>query len=329
MKKALYRIEAEGSDITPLIKDRFIDLTITDSAGEDSDTFSLTLDNRDDKLEFQATGSTLRIWIGYEGEALTDKGTYTIDEWTEGLEDGTVEVSGKASNMKESLKAQKTRTHEDITLGELAAKVAKEHGYSSAVHPELNGIYLGHINQTSESDMNLLTRLCRQNGAIMKVVEGIVTVLPSDKAQNAAGASLPVTVIDDPSESSGRVTLQERGAFGAVTVSYFDAEAQQTVNVTIKGKDSKAPETKLKGSYRNADEAAAAAAAHMSKAQRGKATMSLDRPLTPGIIAPGKVHVVNHRKSANGFWYVDTATHTLGASGASATSLSLTTESQG
>ncbi|MGL4753744.1 MAG: contractile injection system protein, VgrG/Pvc8 family [Aeromonadaceae bacterium] len=329
MKKALFRIEANGSDITNLIKDRFIDLTVTDAAGEDSDTFSLTLDNRDDKLEFQATGDTLRIWIGLEGDALTDKGTYTIDEWTEGLEDGVVEVSGKASNMKATLKTQKTRTHEGITLGALTAKIAGEHGYSSAVHADLAGIHLGHLNQTGESDMNLLTRLCRDHGAFMKVTDGVMTVLPSDKAQTASGASLPVFVIDDPTESSGRVTLQERGSFGAVTVSYFDASAQQTVNVTVKGKDPKAPTTQLKGSYRNADEAGAAALAHINKAQRGKAVMSLDRPLTPGIIAPGKVRVTGHRKSANGEWFVDSATHTVGSSGASSTSLSLTTEQQG
>lgn len=328
MKRGLYKIEAEGADVTALIADRFISLTVTDSAGEDSDTFSLSLDNRDDLLETPATGYKLRIWMGLEGSPLIDKGTYTVDEVTEGLDDCIMEISGKASNMKGTFKAQKSRTHETTTLGALTQKVAGEHGYKSAIHPELAGVKVGHVNQKGESDMNLLTRLCRQNGAIMKVTDDIITVLPVQRAENASGQALPTITISDPSESSGRVTIQERGTYGAIQVSYFDEDTQRHVNVTVKGKDDKAPVQTLKGNFKSAAEAGAAAAAKMNEHQRGKATMSLDRPLTPEIISPGKVVVTGHRKLANGSWYVETATHTVGSDGVSSTSLSLTTEEQ-
>lgn len=323
MKKALYRIEVEGRDITPLISDRFLGLTVTDSAGEDSDTFSLTLDNRDDRLEFPITGVKVRVWMGLEGEVM-DKGLYTLDEVNEGLTSGEIELSGKASNMKASFKAQKTQTHESGTLNDLAVKIAKAHGYSSAVHKALADIPVGHINQRAESDMNLLTRLARENGGIMKVADDILTILPVDKAETASGVALPVTVIDDPTESDGSVTIQERGSFSAIKVSYFDEAAQKNVDVTVKGSGA-GPEHHIKGAYKTPEQAAAAAAAALSKHQRGKATMSLTRPLSPGIIAPGKVQVVNHRRSANGVWYVESATHTIG-DGTSGTSLSLTTE---
>ncbi|APU00426.1 hypothetical protein [Aeromonas phage 3] len=324
MKEGHYRIMAEGADITARIADRFISLTLTDSAGEDSDTFSLVLDNRDDKLRFPGTGTKLRIWIGPEGE-LMDKGSYTVDEISEDLWLGDLEISGKATDTKGTLKAQKTRTWEAQTLGAIARKIARDNGYGCTVNPRMDSIKIPHTAQKAESDMNLLTRLCRKHSGIMKVGDGRVLITPKGSGETANGQPLPVTVISDPNESKGRVTLQERGTFGAVVVSWFDAAAQANISLAVKGRKD-GPTQTLKGKFRNQDEAVAAATAFLEQQERGKATMSLERPLTPDIVAPGKVRVVGHRQAANGLWYVESATHFVGSGRPSGTSLSLTTE---
>lgn len=324
MKRGDYRIEVQGTDITRVIADRFISLTVTDVAGAASDSFSLKVDNRDDKLAYPLTGAKLRIWIGPEGE-LMDKGLYTVDEVSEDLQTGDLEISGKAMNTKGTLKAQKTKTWEATTLGELVKVIASQNGYGYTVHPACQGIKLGHINQKAESDMNLLTRLCKKHSALMKVGNDKLLVAPKNSGDTADGRPLPVFNIIDPTESKGRVTLQERGTFGAVKVTWFDADRQQTISVTVKG-TGEGPTHVLKGKYRDQEEAIAAATAELQKHERGKATMSLDRPLTPDIVAPGKVKVSGHRKSANGVWYVESATHYVGSGQVSSTSLSLTTE---
>ncbi|AWH15337.1 hypothetical protein [Aeromonas phage 14AhydR10PP] len=324
MKEGHYRIMAEGADITALISDRFISLTLTDNAGEDSDTFALTLDNRDDRLKFPGTGTKLRIFIGPEG-ALMDKGSYTVDEISEGLEIGDLEISGKATDTKGTLKAQKTRTWAAQTLGAMARKIAGENGYGCTVNPRMEGIKLPAIAQKAESDMNLLTRLCKKHSGLMKVGDGKVLITPKGSGETASGLPLPVVVISDPSESKGRVTLQERGTFGAVVVSWFDAGRQANISLTVNG-PKEGPTQTLKGKFRNQDEAVAAATAFLEEQDRGKATMSLVRPLTPDIVAPGKVRVVGHRQSANGSWFVESATHYVGSGQVSSTSLSLTTE---
>ncbi|MGL5093723.1 MAG: phage late control D family protein [Aeromonas sobria] len=324
MKRGHYRVVAEGADITALISDRFISLTLTDNAGEDSDTFSLTLDNRDDKLKFPGTGTKLRIFIGPEG-SLMDKGLYTVDEISEGLEIGDLEISGKATDTKGTLKAQKTRTWAAQTLGAMARKIAGENGYGCTVNPRMDGIKIPATAQKAESDMNLLTRLCKKHSGLMKVGDGKVLITPKGSGETASGEPLPVVVISDPSESTGRVTLQERGTFGAVVVSWFDAGRQANVSLTVNGpKDG--PTQTLKGKFRNQEEAIAAATAFLEEQDRGKATMSMVRPLTPDIVAPGKVRVTGHRQSANGSWFVESATHYVGSGSVSSTSLSLTTE---
>lgn len=324
MKRGIFRVEADSKDITEIIKDRFLDLTITDAAGKDSDTFSLSLDNRDDKLAFPATGFVVRVWLGLEG-GLVDKGSYTVDEITEGLEGGILDISGKATAMTGGLKAQKTRTWEaPLLLGKFVQDIASEHGYSCAVHPDLSNVDVGHQNQKAESDMNLLTRICEAKGALMKAGGGHLLVVPRDASEAATGAPLPVIVIDDPSESSGRVTLQERGTYAAVKASYFDAATQSLKWVTAKG-DGSGETLELKGQFKDEEEALSKAKSKLADAKRGKATMSLIRPLTPEIVSPGHVRVVNHRQSANGLWSVESATHHVGQQGVSSTSLNLAT----
>lgn len=324
-KRGMFKIEAEGRNITALIADRFLGLTVTDSDGKNSDTMALSLDNRDDKLKFPATGAKLSIWIGDEGD-LVNKGLFTIDEITEGLEDGIVEVSGKAADMKGTIKSQKTRTWEaPLTLGQLVQHIAGEHGYTAKVHTNCGNVELGHLNQRSESDMNLLTRLCEAHGALMKVGNGNLLVAPREAAENADGVPLPMTVIDDPSESSGRVTIQERGSCGAVQACYFDEGLQQLVNVVVKGQDAEGPTVELKGRCKSQEEAVAKAKARLDEAARGRATMTLNRPLTPEIVSPGKVRVVGHRQSANGIWIVKSAVHYVGPDSVSNTALTLST----
>lgn len=320
MKSATFRIEADGADITALIMDRFLDLTVTDQAGKDSDTFALRLDNRDDKLQFPATGYGLRIWMGIDG-SLCDKGLYQVDEITEVFPSGVLEVSGKAADMNGSLKAQKTCTWEaPLKLGVLLSTIARDHGYQPQCHPSLADIELGHINQKAESDLNLLNRMCEQHGALMKAGGGYLMAAPREAGENAAGVSLGEVPIDNPSESSGRVTIQERGACGSVEASYFDEKAQQTVNVVVKGGDG--PKVTLKGKCKDRDEAEAKARAHLSNSARGRATANLETTLRPEIVSPGKVRITNHRQSLNGSWFVNTAEHTIGK-GYSRSSLTL------
>ncbi|MGL4755176.1 MAG: phage late control D family protein [Aeromonadaceae bacterium] len=324
-KRALFKIEAEGDDITALIADRFLGLTVSDSDGKNSDTMTLTLDNRDDKLKFPSTGAKLGVWIGSKG-ALVNKGIFSIDEITEGIEDGVVEVSGKAADMTGSIKSQKTRTWEGpLTLGKLAEIIAAEHGYSHKVHTGCVNIELGHLNQRSESDMNLLTRLCETHGSLMKIGNNCLLIVPREAGENADGEPLPIVDIDDPSESSGRVTIQERGKYAAVQTCFFDEALQQLVNVVVNGEGMEGPTLELKGRCKNSDEANSKAKAKLEELARGRATMTLKRPLTPEIVSPGKVRVSRHRQSANGIWFVKGAEHYVGPDEVSGTTLRLST----
>ena len=324
MKKAAFKVEFEGRDVSSLIADRLISLVVQDSADDKSDSFTLILDNRDDLINFPKIDGQIGVWIGYDG-ALVHKGTFFTDEVSEDLTTGEIDIQAKATRMTGEIKAQKTKTWGGITLGGLADQVAAQNGMVAKVHPEMDGVELGHVNQRAESDMALLTRLTKDNGGMMKVFDGRIVITPKASGQTASGTDIPLVVIDNPSTSEGRVTLQERGTHGAVQASYFDEENQVTVNVVAKGGEG--PVKVLKTMEKTPQAALAKARAHQAELARGNATMSLTRPLTPEIVAPGKVHVKGHRKTANGIWFVESVTHTIGGSGVASSVMSLTTES--
>ena len=146
--------------------------------------------------------------------------------------------------------------------------------------------------------------------------------------------ALAVTVIDDPEKSSGRVTIQERNDYQSA-VAYWFSEAEQRKVPAVAGIVAGAvaifgeaaqdagqavddaasvvgPRYIIRKTYTDQKSAQEAAAAKLKQLQRGKSTMSITRPLTPGIVAEGRLDVRNHRASANRLWQVESVTHVVG-----------------
>jgi phage protein D len=307
LKNADYQVLANAKDITALIRDRLLQLSVHDAAGEDSDTVSIKLDNRDNAVQFPATGATLDVHIG-EPDALIFKGTFEVDELTEPLDDDTLTIHGKASKLKGSFKAPKDATFDDITLGDLVQQIAGAHSYEPAIAPELASIRFDHIDQRGESDMNLLTRLAREHGAVAKPVANRLVVVPKGQSKTVSGRSLPDIEISDPDNSSGQVTIQERGDYQSVTAYWFDEPNQNKVAETA---GSGEPKFTIRKTHGSQEEAQAAADAKLKSLKRGKATLNITRPLTPEIVPEGKIKLTNHKESANGLWLVEEVDHVI------------------
>lgn len=302
-----YQILANTKDITSLIRDRLLRLSVRDAAGEESDTISLTIDNRDGVVQFPATGAALEVRIGTKGE-LISKGVFEVDELSEPLDDDTLTIHAKASKMKSSFKAPKNATFDDISFGELVTKIASEHGYQPAIAQSLASVRFTHIDQKSESDMNLLTRLAREHGAIAKPVANRLVVVPKGQSKSASGQELPTVTISDPQNSTGGVSIQERSDYQSVAAQWFDELKQQNIKETA---GSGGPQFTIRKTYPNQAEAQAAAQAKLDSLKRGKATLNISRPLSPQIMAEGKINLTNHKPSANGVWLVEEVEHVI------------------
>lgn len=321
MKQADFMVLANGVDITAKIRDRLVSLAVHDAAGIESDTVTIELDNRDNAIALPPRGAQLNVWMGYVGE-LVFKGVFEVDELEEPLDDEALVIHGKAAKMSGAFKAPRDRTYDDITFGQLVEQIATAHGYEPAVSEALATIVFEHIDQRGESDMNLLTRLARDHGAVAKPVADKLVVVAKAASESVSGADLPVIVIADPANSGGRVTLTGKSEYSAVKASWFEEEKQQRRQVTAGEGE---PLYTLRQTFKDAEAAQAAADAKLAELQRGTASLSLTRPLAAHIMPEGILQLVNHKASANREWLVETVEHVIGGNEVAYTTVSAVT----
>ena len=124
-------------------------------------------------------------------------------------------------------------------LGELVRQIAAEHGYEGVCSPDLAGLQLVHVDQTEESDLNLLYRLAREHDATFKAAGGRLIFTRRGSGRSAGTATtLPAVVLRPGDVTSGRVTHPDRPQYDAVRVRYHDAEAGGEGHAQVGGGES-------------------------------------------------------------------------------------------
>ena len=69
--KPVFKVLANGQDITALLADRLESLQVVDKAGLDSDELTITLDDRDGAVGLPARGAVLEVSLGYAETGLS------------------------------------------------------------------------------------------------------------------------------------------------------------------------------------------------------------------------------------------------------------------
>jgi phage protein D len=308
-----YKITADGANITALIADRLLMAEITDEAGVKSDRLTLTIDDRDQRLEFPEPGAKLEVSLGYVGQALVRMGTYTVDE---------VEVSGPAremtirataADMTGNIKAPKERSWPQVTLGTLVRTIAADNSLQPAIAADLAARQLGHVDQT-ESDMQLLQRICAEQGATCKVADGRLVVASHASGKAASGADLPAATILVGQCESWTAVVAGRNEYKAVRAYWQDVKKANRTGVTA---GAGTPMLTLKNSYTNADEAKRAAESKLKSLQRGAVKISISGLIgDPTMSAERTVSLVGFRQGVDGDnWVINSVAHRFGSDG--------------
>ncbi len=196
----LFQVLADGKDFTAQVRDRSLSLTITDEAGYRSDSLELRLDDRGGAIELPRKGAEIEVSLGYRGQPPVRMGLYVVDEIILAGPPDTFTARARAANMRQSLKQQKTRAWHDLTIGQVLAAIAAEHGLEPRVGQSLKTIQLPHADQTDESDLHFLTRMARNHRAIAKPLGPWLLFVPRGEAKTATGRKVaPAAIPGKPS----------------------------------------------------------------------------------------------------------------------------------
>lgn len=322
--KPSFRLTANSQDITDKLKARLISLRYTDEAGYESDILEITLadNDPDNPIQLPDTGAELELSLGYD-EEVERIGLFVVDEIEMAGWPGEMVIRARAAPFEESkngqatLQSQKSRHWEvDTTIGDMADKIAGEHGLEAAVADAIKSIKLPHTVQADESDMHLLVRIAKKYDAVVKPAGGKLVIAKRGTAKTTSGKQMPAVEIKPEQATSWRVVQSTRETAGMV-VAYWRAIKEAKRHEAKVGDGE--PVTRLRMTYPTEEMALAAARSELDRRERQKVTLSVTLPGRTGLVAEAPLIMTGFRDGVDGEWSVTRSIHTLDAGGYSTT----------
>ena len=311
----IFRIEADGKDITALINDRLLLLRTTDKPGMESDDFELRIDARDGALALPARGAVLQVHLGYPGQPLTRLGRYTVDEVELSGPPDTLVIRGKASDLRGTGKTIRSGSWEAATLQRIVAEIGARNGWQ-AVCPVT--VKLPRVDQYSESDFNFITRLARQNDCTAKLADGQLLVLPRQGGQSASGKVLGVVTIARKDVSQWQFRLADKSTHKAVRTRHQDPATGKLNVVELDNGDAPQglqPVHTDRHLYPNRAAAEQAAKARLASFNRDTASVRLDMPGRTDLFAERSVAITGFLAGLDGPYLVESVEQVFTSSG--------------
>jgi phage protein D len=293
-----YSLIVDGTNITNLVNQRLISLTLTDNRGFEADTLDLVLDDADGALELPRKGAKVQVAIGWADTGTVDKGSYVVDELEHSGAPDQLTIRARSADLREGLTTKRDQSWHDTTLGQLVSDIAARNELQPAVSENLASVPIEHIDQTNESDANLLSRLADWHGAAAMVKDDRLLFIASGSGKSASGKPLPAISITRQDGDRHRFAVADREAYTAVRAYYFDLRQAKRGEVlvndkaaqSLREKPAKASDNQeppdpsvsdtgnikaLRHTYATKDNAMRAAQAAWARLQRGVATLSI------------------------------------------------------
>lgn len=302
-----YQIIADGTDVTAKFQDRLISLTIIDEAGEEADRAEIVVDDRDYLVALPKTGVKLKIALGV-GE-LVETGSFVVDEVSGEITPAVMTISAKAADMLGSIRARKTRSWRDVSIDGIVGQIAGEHGLKPQVSDSLKAQFYPYLAQTSESDLNFLTRLAGDLDAVAKPAGGSLLFLKRGEGKAADGTDLPVFTIHRAAMNSGSWQATGRGRYNRVCAEWGERNTATTHKVTVGDAE---PELTLRHRYATEAAAKRAAKAALEKSHRASSRINIELGGFRGdLMAEARVNLTGIKPELSGEWLITRVTHSL------------------
>lgn len=311
----IFTLIVGGIDISAKVQDRLESLTLTDNRGLEADELELVLDDGDGKLTIPKRGAKIQLSLGWADKGLVNKGSFTVDEVEHSGTPDKLTIKARSADFNDNIHAKKATSYHAKTLGEIVATIAKAHKLTPKVNKDLASINIAHVDQTDESDLNLLSRLAKDYDAIVTVKSGYLMLFKAGQATTVSGKAIPTITLPRQDGDQHRYSIVERDTnYTGVKTYWADKKGSKRQEVIVGSSD------KLKvirKTYKSETEAKHAAQAELNRSKRSVATFSYTLALGRPDITPETPIKLNGFKSEinSHKWLVIRATHSLSSSG--------------
>lgn len=232
-RQPAYSILIDGTDITPRIRPRLESLSLTDNRGLEADTLDITLDDTGGALALPPRGARVRLALGWEGEPLEDKGEYIVDELEHSGAPDRLLIRARSADLRSGISTKKERSWHQLRLGDIVRSIATQNGLVPVVGKQFEGIVVTHVDQTSETDGNLLQRLAQEHDAISTIKAGRLLFIAQGQGTTASGRPLPEVAITRSAGDSHRFAVADRAGYTGVRAWYNDINRAERASVLV------------------------------------------------------------------------------------------------
>lgn len=311
----IFKVEADGVDVTTRFTPYLVELSVRDSSGFDSDTLEIRLSNVGGIIAPIRRGVVLKAWLGQRVagiETLYFKGSYYVDECNESGAPDELSIHAKSADMMGEGKVLRTQVYQSTTLGAVLEAVAGRNGWQVAVGATYRSIVIGWLSQQDESDLAFITRLGSAYGAVATVKDSRLVFVQQGALQTQSGQSMPQITVNYRDCSQWSYQELGRGEYSGATANWRDDEGN-TGTVTR----GNSPIWVLRELFDSADRATEAADEELRRLAGGSNTLSLTlASANPALTAEAEILARGFRTHIDGQrWVAKDCTLTLGSSG--------------
>lgn len=311
-----FKVTLDGTDLTSVIEPRLQSLSISECRQDEADTLDITLDDHDGLLAIPRRGALLSVSIGWEGAALVNKGTFTVDEIEHSGAPDVITIRARSASMTKNMGERQEKSWHGKTLESIVSTIASKHKLKPIIGAALGKITIAHIDQTHESDMSFLNRLSKRYDAVMTVKDSRLLFVPIGEARSASGQEFKVIALTRRSGDQHRYHVAERENYAGVKAHWHDNTDGKRKSVIIGGENQHNIKV-LPEVYPNEPAAKAAATAEMNRTQRSQATMAFTLALgRPDILPEFPVTLTGFKPQIDDTaWLVKRARHSISEGG--------------
>ncbi|QDJ13062.1 phage tail protein [Mergibacter septicus] len=221
------------NDITQILSERLISLSLTDNRGFEADMLELTLSDHDNQLAFPSRGAIIKLELGWKTTGLVEKGEYKVDELEYSGAPDALTIRARSADLFGSLTTKQERSFHQIKIADLIKQLAEENKLKPLVDKNLGSQQIEHLDQQNESTINLLSRLAQDYDAISTVKNGCLMFIKAGEMKTASGKPLPEVEISRAVGDSFRFSLAESENYKAVRAYWHNQDNGKKGEVII------------------------------------------------------------------------------------------------
>lgn len=269
-RRPVWRVLVEGRDITSKVSPRLQRLSITECRNGEADQLDIAISDHDGGIDLPARNAKLRVYLGWEGAPMIDKGSFLVDEVEYTGPPDLITLRARSADMTSALRTRTERSFHNTTIEKIVEAIAKAHDLKPVIADAIKSVKVAHIDQTGESDAAFLNRIGKRYDAVATIKDGRLLFVPMHAGKTATGQDMPTVTLSRQDGDGFRFHVSNRDTYTGVRAFWQDKKGgkRRSVLVGVIGNAKRMREL-----FASEEDALENARAEWQRLQRGVATL--------------------------------------------------------